>query len=294
MVLFLGQPQVDLEDVRKSLCESLDSRANPVFVVAKDGPDAERKVTNQKFDAIILDHRAPRLNEGQFLHSLKTMKNTCQANVLVLVPEPDWVLPPPLANADQTLVMPYTIELLVRALAKGLATPELTAETQEKQGAFAVDARVLNAIVKASCFVCQQYGIETSKFQKPRVRKDDVAWAGDIGASIEIQSRIFKGLLVLSFDQSVYLKMLFNMLGEEYTCINAENSDAIGELSNMILGNAKSDFTQYDVGMSIPKILPKGLPVEAPPGKASILLTAETMHGLFYIEVIAYPLKAVA
>jgi chemotaxis protein CheX len=278
-----------MEETRQSLTESLGARANPIFVLAKDGPDAERKVENQMFDAIVIDHKAPRLFEGSFLRGLKTGKNTCNANVLVLVPEPDWLLPPSLADADQTLVLPYTVDLLVRALAKALSTPEMT--PSEKSNAFAVDARVLNAIVKAACFVCKQFGIETSKFQKPQIRKGDVIWSGDIAASIEIKSRLFKGMLVLSFDQSVYLKMLSNMLGEEYAAITPENSDAIGELANMILGNAKADFTQYDVGMSIPKILQKGAAIEAPPGKASILLAAETVHGLFYIEIIAFPLK---
>ncbi|MGZ5279190.1 MAG: hypothetical protein ACXWC9_04565, partial [Pseudobdellovibrionaceae bacterium] len=200
LILYLGQPQVEIEETRLALVASLGSRANPIFIVAKDGPDAERRVTNQKFDAVIIDHKAPRLNEGTFLRSLRSGKNTIDANVLVTVPKDDWVLPPELNDADQRLVMPFSVDLLVRALAKALSTPDLPAPAPMapggKQSAFAVDARVLNAIVKAACFVCQQFGIETGKFQKPVIRKTDKAWSGDIAASIEIKSRLFQGLLV--------------------------------------------------------------------------------------------------
>ena len=295
MILFLGQPQFEVEQARQALADSLGARANPVFILAKDAPEAERRVNNQKFDAVIIDHKAPRLNEGTFLRGLRSGKNTNSANVLVTIPTDDWVLPPELNDADQRLVMPFTVDILVRALAKALATPDLQQTTQpasgDKPSAFAVDVRVLNGIVKSACFVCQQFGIETSKFHKPLVRKNNESWSGDIAASIEIQSRLFKGLMIISFEKSVYFKLLENMLGEVQTEINAENADAIGEIANMILGNAKADFTQYDVGMSIPKMLAKGCMPECPAGKASIVLTAETPHGSFYSEVIAFPVK---
>jgi CheY-specific phosphatase CheX/CheY-like chemotaxis protein len=292
VILYLGQPSVAIDEARQSLAATLGDKTNPVFIVAKDGPDAELRVLNQKFDAIVVDHKAPRLNEGSFIKNLKSDKNTKCANVLVIVPQENWELHGVLKTADQTIVKPCTLEILVRALAKALATPENMPESKEKKSGFTVDARVVNAIVKASCFVCQQFGIETTHFQKPQVQRCDVGLSGDVAASIEIQSRVFKGMLVLSFQESVYLRMLTNMFGEEQTTINSENQDAIGELSNMILGNAKSDFTQYDVAMSIPKILKKGTPPTIPAGSASILMTGETVHGRFFVEVIAFPISA--
>ncbi len=292
VILYLGQPQVAIDDVRQGLAATLGDKSTLVFVIAKDGPDAELRALNQKFDAIIIDHKAPRLNEGTFVQALKTFKNTKCASVLVLIPQENWELQGPLKSADQMLVSPCSADMLVRALAKVFATPEIQETKEKKSCGFAVDARVLNAIVKASCFVCQQFGIETKQFQKPQVQKSELGLSGDVAASIEIQSRVFKGMLVLSFQEKVYLKMLTNMFGEEQTVINADNLDAIGELSNMILGNAKSDFTQYDVAMSIPKILKKGIHPEVPAGSASILMTGETPHGQFYVEVIAFPVVA--
>ncbi len=284
---------MDLEEARKALCDSLGAKVQPTFMTAKDGPEAERRTQNQKFDVIIIDPQVPRINEGLFLKTLKTDRNTKNANIVLMLPDENWNIPAMLTVADQKLVAPCALDLLVRALAKCLATPDAKADVSAG-GSFAVDARVLNAIVKASCFVCQQFGIEATKFQKPQVQKKDGSWSGDIAATIDIKSQKFQGRLVLSFDQSVYLKLLENMLGEVQTAINAENADAIGELTNMILGNAKADFTEYNIAMSIPKILQKGTIPDAVTGCASILLAGDTPHGLFYIEVVAYPKQATA
>ncbi len=287
LILYLGQPEFEAEKVREDLAQEMGSRANPLFVFAKDGAEAERRIANQKFDAIVIDHKAPRLLEGHFLQDLKTSKNAAGAAVIVLVPQENWVLPPELNEVEQRIVTPFTSDILVRALAKAMVLPAPVAKA-----AFAVDARVVNALVKATGFICQQYGMETGMFQKPQIRKNSESWAGDIAASIEIKSRLFQGLLLVSFDQKVYLKMLENMLGEAQAEINDENKDAIGELANQILGNAKSDFTQYEVGMSIPQILAKGNVPSCPSGTASILLTAQTDFGSYYIEVMAFPVVA--
>jgi CheY-specific phosphatase CheX/CheY-like chemotaxis protein len=291
MILYVGQPPSSMEQARNGLVETLGKRADPVFVIAKDGPEAGMKVINQRFDAIIIDHKAPRIGEGTFLQKIRISKNTKSAGILVIVPRADWILQPELSSADQMLVTPYTTELLVRALAKALSANHVEPPPSPKKStsSFAVDARVLNAIIKSTCFVCGQFGIEDIRMLKPEVRKPNGTWIGDIAASIGINSRVFQGMLVLSFDQSTYLKMLSGMLGEEFAAITPENFDAIGELSNMILGNAKSDFTQYDVSMSIPKILEKGHAPETPKGSASILIKAETPYGSVYIEVLAFP-----
>jgi CheY-specific phosphatase CheX/CheY-like chemotaxis protein len=293
MILYVGQPPSSMEQARVGLVETLGKRADPVFVVAKDGPEAGMKVVNQRFDAIIIDHKAPRIGEGTFLQKIRISKNTKAAGILVIVPRADWILQPELSSADQMIVTPYTTELLVRALAKALSTNHVEAPPAPKKASssFAVDAKVLNAIIKSTCFVCGQFGIENIRILKPEVRKPNGSWNGDIAASIGINSRLFQGMLMLSFDQSAYLKMLSGMLGEEFTSITPDNLDAIGELSNMILGNAKSDFTQYDVSMSIPKILDKNTPPHVPSGSASILIKAETPHGLIYMEVLAFPIS---
>jgi chemotaxis protein CheX len=102
----------------------------------------------------------------------------------------------------------------------------------------------------------------------------------------------FQGTLLISFDEIVYLKMVTSMLGEEQTGLNADNADAVGEVANMILGNAKSDFTEYEIGMSLPKLLKKGVLPEAPNGSAEILIAGEVAEKFLYIQVIAHPVAA--
>jgi chemotaxis protein CheX len=62
--------------------------------------------------------------------------------------------------------------------------------------------------------------------------------AGKINASI-----------VLHFEEQVALKATSNMLGAEYSQIDGDVKDAVGELTNMVAGGVKVDFDNS--GMSL-------------------------------------------
>jgi chemotaxis protein CheX len=291
-ILFLGRPEGSMEQIRQNLVESIDNKINPCFVFAKDGPEAALKAQNQKFDAVVVDANSPRLREGGFLDGIRRHKNTASSGLILIVPDESAELAK-LKEADHILQKPCTVDALVRALAKALIQVEAdigTAASAPASSGFAVDVRVLNALVKSTCFICQQFGIDQIQLKKPEIKPMDQLWKGDIGASIAIQSQLFQGALVVSFEAPVYLKMYAHMLGEEQAGLNDENKEAIGEISNMILGNAKSDFTQYNVAMTIPKMLQKGQMPEHPPGSAALLIQAQVKEGFFYIEVIAHRL----
>jgi chemotaxis protein CheX len=288
-VLFLGQPEADLESIRESLLETLGPKTLTILVVAKDGADAAIKSANQKFDAIVIDASAPRLLEGDFLANIKSHQNTLGADLIAIVPSIEFKVPLQLAGAEQVLQKPCDLDILVRALAKTLASAPVM--PGGAPGKYHVDVRVVNALLKSTCFICKQFGLDPIKLEKPDSKVLTQPWSGDIAASIAIKSKMFEGALVISFDAAVYLKMFENMLGDPQTEINDDNRDAIGEISNMILGNAKADFTQYEVEMSIPVILEKGKNPESPEGSVSLRIPAQTAAGKFYLEVIAHRLK---
>ncbi len=291
VILFLGQPDGEKNQIKKEWGDSLDSKTTPLFVIAKDGPDATSKAANQKFDAVVVDMKLPRLQESLFLESIQKNQNVAKAEVIAIVPQAGFILPQTLENAGQVITKPYTPDILIRALAKSLAAIQAGSQETVKGRPncdYAVDVRILNALVKATTFICQQFGVTNVQLKKPEIKPVDKPWYGDIGACIGIQSRVFQGAMIISFEQAVFLKIMSEMLGETQSLINDENKDAIGEISNMILGNAKSDFTQYDVGMTIPTILSKGANPSCPAGAAALLIPAETPFGMVYIEVIAH------
>jgi chemotaxis protein CheX len=64
---------------------------------------------------------------------------------------------------------------------------------------------------------------------------------GDITGSIGITGS-FSGVMSLTLDEPVILKIVNNMLSENYTELNSDIADAVGELTNMIAGQARQDL----------------------------------------------------
>ncbi len=290
-ILFLGQPDGGIERIREGVAASVLPQSVPGFVIAKDGPDAAKKIQNQKFDAVVIDVRLPRLREGGCLESLTNHRNVSGAEMMVITPSLDFQLPVDLENVGQILAKPYPIEVLIHALAKGLLTLPLERISSAPAGGtspYAVDVRVVNALVRSTCYICNQFGVEKIEIKKPLAMAPDAIWQGDVAATIDIRSEIFQGALLLSFECGIYLKLLSNMFGEEQSVIGEKNSDAVGEFSNMILGNAKPDFTHYKVKMSFPKALKKNENPTFPPGSSALVIPAETDFGKIFIKVIAH------
>jgi len=291
MILFLGKPEMDPASLREAMIAELAPVSFvPTFVFAKDGADAASKTDNQKFDAVVIDTAADRLEDSGFVRHLRAHKHTSGAGVVALVPDGQIAtVPTGLHESSHVLKKPCSVEALVRALAKALIQTEQAESKPAGAGKFAVDVRVLNALIKATFFVVGQFGLSSLKPQKPEIKTGGTPWRGDIAAMIDLNSKVFQGALVISFDKSLYFKLLSNMLGEEHSEINAENRDAIGEVANMVLGNAKSDITDYGIALTLPRILNVGEAVACPSGSAGLILEANCEGaGKIYIEILAY------
>ncbi len=72
---------------------------------------------------------------------------------------------------------------------------------------------------------------------KPYVNTDRTA-IGDITGLIGITGTL-TGVISVTFDTSTILRIVNNMLSEHYTSIDNNIADAVGELTNMITGQAR-------------------------------------------------------
>jgi chemotaxis protein CheX len=63
------------------------------------------------------------------------------------------------------------------------------------------------------------------------------------------------GTVVLSFSKDVAIKAASHMLMSEKTEINDEVLDAVGELTNMVAGAAKSQLVEYQLSVSLPNVI---------------------------------------
>lgn len=77
---------------------------------------------------------------------------------------------------------------------------------------------------------------------------------GDVTGIVKLESSPYLGVLSISFPKDSILFIIQSMLGESHTEISSDVQDAVGELTNMIFGCAKTTLNQsgYAFKMSLP------------------------------------------
>ncbi len=81
-----------------------------------------------------------------------------------------------------------------------------------------------------------------------------------------------KGTVVLSLDREAAMRATEALLGERPSSIDADVTDAIGELTNMIAGNAKAQLERYALSVSLPTVITgKGHCIDFPQGRTGDL-----------------------
>ena len=99
-------------------------------------------------------------------------------------------------------------------------------------------------------------------------------------------SGIAQGAISISFPKSVALKAVSAMLGSEIKIIGPEMTDGIGELVNIIAGNAKQYLTQYQLTISLPNVIVgRNHSIMPPSHTPSIVVPFSGAVGGFAMEV---------
>jgi chemotaxis protein CheX len=103
-----------------------------------------------------------------------------------------------------------------------------------------MDAKLINPFINATTNVLGTMAFIKSKPGKPYLKKDDVA-RGDVTGIIGITGET-NGTIAVTFNEGCILKIVSNMFGEEMKTLNHEVADAVGELTNMISGQARREL----------------------------------------------------
>jgi len=122
---------------------------------------------------------------------------------------------------------------------------------------------------------------------KPRL-KDGKTALGNVTGVISMEGEHAKGSLAITFTKPVILELVKRMLREEKTEIDDMAKDLTGEISNMALGSAKSEFEQngLDFTMTLPSVLSgKNHLIEHKYTGPTVLLPFSTDAGDFYVEI---------
>jgi len=151
------------------------------------------------------------------------------------------------------------------------------------------DVNFINPFLNATKKVFKVQCFMEIKPTKPFLKKHtDPLLLGDVSGIISINSETFTGTLAISINEPIFVKIASNMLGESVEKIEEKYVDLVGELSNMILGQAKIELLA--LGYSIQSALPscvwgKDHKIKHFGGGQCIVLPFETESGILYSEI---------
>lgn len=150
-----------------------------------------------------------------------------------------------------------------------------------------LDKRLINSFVDGVAHTLQTIANTQVTFGKPFVEPKFES-RGEIAGVVGMVSNDWRATLTLSFPKNAILLILENMLGEKYNEITDEVHDAVGELTNMIYGSAKTSLNDmgYNFEMAIPTVI-KGQFIMLQHSKAATLVIPFKLsnESNFYIEI---------
>ncbi len=94
------------------------------------------------------------------------------------------------------------------------------------------------------------------------------------------------GVVVLSVDREVALSVTEKMLGNRPFEIDANVTDAIGEMANIVAGGAKAHLDKYELSVSLPTVVVgRSHSIEFPAKVTPISIPFDSQWGPLVIEV---------
>ncbi len=105
-----------------------------------------------------------------------------------------------------------------------------------------MDVKLINPFIEGTLNVLSTMASTEAEAGKPYLKKDQVA-RGDISGIIGLTGET-KGTISVSFTEKSILSIVSKMFGEEMTELNDEIKDAVGEITNMISGQARQKLEE--------------------------------------------------
>lgn len=147
-----------------------------------------------------------------------------------------------------------------------------------------MNVEFINPVIEATRNVIDTMTHMPLMVGRPHLRERDRQYRiYKVSAAIQMSGAV-AGQFVVSFTQGVALALAAALIGESKAEIDADCLDALGEIANMIAGNAKQHLQGGLVSISPPRVLPAG-EVTYPPRLPFVVFPVDTPKGRFIIEV---------
>ncbi|MBW1763826.1 MAG: chemotaxis protein CheX [Deltaproteobacteria bacterium] len=113
----------------------------------------------------------------------------------------------------------------------------------------------INPFIEATLHVLETMAFTKATGGKPYLKKDRSA-KGDVSGIIGLTGDV-KGTIAVSFSETCILPIVSSMFGEDIKELNDEVKDAVGEIANMISGQArqKLEVMGKNLKASIPTMI---------------------------------------
>lgn len=146
-----------------------------------------------------------------------------------------------------------------------------------------MDVNYINPFLKAIDNIFETMIDVPFTLGKPSLKKNDMP-SHEISGIIGITGEII-GCVVVSFPESVALQLASKLLQEKLTKVDEDCTDAIGEIANMVAGDAKKGFPKGNTSISVPTVIIGQHKIAFPKGVPIISIPCGTEAGSFSIEV---------
>ena len=114
-------------------------------------------------------------------------------------------------------------------------------------------AKYINPFLQASINLFKEYlGLQLTS-DKPFVRKDPQS-LDEVSAIIGLAGET-TGAVVLSFSREAAIKIVSILSDKSYPALTNEVLDGVGELVNIIAGNAKQGLLEFRIAISLPGVI---------------------------------------
>ena len=149
-----------------------------------------------------------------------------------------------------------------------------------------MDVKLVNPFIEATLHVLSSLAFTRATAGKPFLKKDSFA-SGDVSGIVGLSGEA-RGTISVSFSEESILAIVGNMFGEPVKEINDEVKDAVGEILNIVSGQArlKLEAMGRTLKGAIPTVITgKNHAISHITKQPIIAIPFETDNGHFTIEV---------
>lgn len=148
-----------------------------------------------------------------------------------------------------------------------------------------LDVRAINPFLTAAQTLFATMAKIDVVLARPRLRRpgEDLARAFEISARIDLVGPT-EGVIAVALSSDVACALASALCGYNVRNLNDDCRDALGEIANMLVGQAKTGLPGGTSRMSVPVIVPTA-DVVFPDDNAVILIPFDTHRGRFVIAV---------